>query len=168
MNAFTKIIMLLSVLVLLIGGGFSFYFTYQSGQPVRPVSAGADGIAIEGFDAVAYHKTGAAQKGQYNFQVTWNGGLWHFTSLENRQNFSENPEKYAPQYGGYDPLGMAMNGSTEPGTPELWTVVDGKLYLFYSGKTRKIWQENAPENRKKADHQWYKLKQQRHYKTEMK
>ncbi|MBL4800312.1 MAG: hypothetical protein JKY45_00360 [Emcibacter sp.] len=167
MNGFTKSIMLISTLVLVIGGGFSLYLTFQANQTVALTHADARGVAIESFDPVAYHTAGAAQKGVANFQVTWAGSIWYFTSLENRQAFSADPEKYAPQYGGYDPLGMATGGAAQPATPELWTIEEGKLYLFYSGETRKIWQENTVENRKEANIKWAKLKQQIFYKQEM-
>ncbi len=159
--------MLISALVLLIGGGISFFLTYQSYQSTNLASSSEEGIAINGFDAVAYHRSARAQKGSPNFQVTWSGAIWHFNSLDHRQDFSENPEKYAPQYGGYDPYGMAMNGATQPATPELWHIKDGKLYLFYSGETRRLWQAKMPENIKKANIHWARLKQQIHYKSEM-
>lgn len=167
MNNFTKLMMLLSALVLVIGGGFSFYLTYQGNQPVAAININEAGIAIDGFDSVSYHTIGAAQKGAHNFQVTWNGAIWYFSSLENRQAFSEAPEEYAPQYGGYDPFGMAMNGTVQAATPELWLIAGGKLFLFHSGATRKAWQENLAENQKNADIQWAKIKQQIHYKAEM-
>lgn len=159
--------MLVSIIVLVIGGGFSFYLTYQANQPVDLIQTSDNGMAIEGFDAVAYHTAGAAQKGVRNFQATWAGAIWYFSNLENRQAFSENPEKYAPQFGGYDPFGMAINGVSQPATPELWEINDGKLYLFYSGQTRKLWQENFQENLKNANIQWRRVKQKIQYKTEM-
>ncbi|MCF6216008.1 MAG: hypothetical protein L3J58_07530 [Emcibacter sp.] len=167
MNNFTKLMMLLSALVLLIGGGFSFYLTYQGNQPVAQININEAGVAIDGFDPVSYHTIGAAQKGTRNFQVTWNGAIWYFSSLENRQAFSKTPEEYAPQYGGYDALGMALNGTAQASTPELWIIVDGRLFLFHSGPTRNLWQENEPENQEKADIQWAKIKQQIHYKKEI-
>lgn len=159
--------MLLSTLVLLIGGGFSFYLTYQGYQPVAVTNADEKGVAIEGFDSVVYHMTGMAQKGLDNFQVTWAGSTWYFTSLENRQAFSADPEKYAPEFGGYDPYGMAINGAAQRASPELWAIEDSKLYLFYSGRTRKLWQDNRSENLINANIQWNRIKQQIQYKTEM-
>jgi len=167
MNNFTKLMMLLSTLVLLIGGGFSFYLTYQGNQPVTVINMGEAGVAIEGFDTVSYHTIGTAQKGVHNFQVTWRGAIWYFSSLENRQTFSETPEEYAPQYGGYDPFAMAMNGTIQAATPELWAIAGGKLFLFHSGKTRNLWNENLPENASNADKQWVKLNQQVAYKARM-
>jgi len=167
MNNFTKLMMLLSTLVLIIGGGLTFYLTYQDNQPVRGINSDDAGVAINGFDTVSYHTLGAAQKGRHNFQVTWAGTIWLFTTIENRQAFTEAPEKYAPQYGGYDPIGMAMNGTAQAATPELWAIKDGKLFLFHSGETRKLWHENRQKNQKKADFEWAKLTQQIHYKKEM-
>ena len=167
MTNLTKMLMLISTLVLVIGGGFSFYFTYQGYQPVTLTNENKAGIALDGFDVVAYHTIGAAQKGEQKFQVSWSDSIWYFTSLENRQAFSEKPEKYAPQYGGYDPYGMAINGTAQAATPELWTREEGKLYLFYSGDTRKFWRVGQLENMEKAASQWARLKQQLKYKTDM-
>jgi YHS domain-containing protein len=59
------------------------------------------GIAIKGYDAVAYHIEGRAVKGQSKYAYQWNDAKWYFKSAENRDLFAANPEKYAPQYGGY-------------------------------------------------------------------
>lgn len=167
MPNFTKLMMLISTLVLMIGGGLSFYLTYQSYAPVAQIHAREDGVTIDGFDAVAYHADGVARKGREKFQVTWDGATWHFSSLENRQLFAGNPERYAPQFGGYDPYGMAMSGAAQPATPELWAIEEGRLYLFYSGETRKRWRENTPKNLKNAHIQWNRIKQQIRYKTQI-
>ncbi|PHZ86425.1 YHS domain-containing (seleno)protein [Paremcibacter congregatus] len=167
MNNFTKLIMLISTIVLIIGGGFSFYFTYQA-QSRDGLSDYSDVIAIDGFDAVAYHTDGIAQQGKHNFQVTWAGFHWYFSTLENRQMFNENPEKYAPQFGGLDPYAMALNGTLQPATPELWQIDDtGKLYLFYSGETRKRWREDMEKYNTAANLHWERLTQQMKYKAEI-
>jgi YHS domain-containing protein len=59
------------------------------------------GVAIKGYDTVAYHTEGRAVKGKSKFSYNWNDAKWHFASVENRDLFIENPERYAPQYGGY-------------------------------------------------------------------
>ncbi len=167
MNNFTKLIMAISTLVVMIGGGISVYLTFQSNQPIHLSNMTEDGVAIGGFDTVAYHKSSAAQKGKVNFQVTYNGSRWYFHNLENRQDFAADPDRYLPQFGGYDPYGMAMNGSAQPATPELWIIKDGKLYLFYSGKTRTLWQDNREENLKLANGNWARIQQQIKYKEQM-
>ena len=59
------------------------------------------GVAIKGYDTVAYHTEGRAVKGMSKFSYNWNDAKWYFASVENRDLFIENPDRYAPQYGGY-------------------------------------------------------------------
>ena len=59
------------------------------------------GIAIHGYDAVAYHTESRAVKGKSEFSYAWNDAEWHFTNVENRDLFASDPDRYAPQYGGY-------------------------------------------------------------------
>lgn len=59
------------------------------------------GVAIKGYDTVAYHTEGRAVKGSKKFSHKWNEAKWYFTSSENRDLFAADPERYAPQYGGY-------------------------------------------------------------------
>jgi len=168
MTKLTKILMLISTLVLVIGGGFSFYFTYMSYQPVALTSQNSAGVAIDGFDVVAYHAAGRAQRGERKYQVSWANAVWYFASLENRQLFAADPERFAPQFGGYDPYGIAINGAAQPATPELWEIQSGKLYLFYSGETRKLWRAARERNIRAAHDHWSRLKQQIDYQTKTK
>jgi YHS domain-containing protein len=59
------------------------------------------GVAIKGYDSVAYHTEGRAVKGDSKYSYKWNDAKWYFTSNENMDLFIKDPEKYAPQYGGY-------------------------------------------------------------------
>jgi YHS domain-containing protein len=59
------------------------------------------GVAIKGYDTVAYHTEGRAVKGRSEFAYTWNDAKWYFASTENKDLFAADPERYAPQYGGY-------------------------------------------------------------------
>ncbi len=59
------------------------------------------GVAIKGYDTVAYHTEGRAVKGHSKYSHEWNDAKWHFTSAANRDLFVADPERYAPQYGGY-------------------------------------------------------------------
>jgi YHS domain-containing protein len=68
---------------------------------VPPVNVGADGVALKGYDPVAYFTLGRPVKGQKEFQHEWQGAKWLFASPEHLTKFQENPEKYTPQYGGY-------------------------------------------------------------------
>ena len=59
------------------------------------------GVAIKGFDTVAYHTEGRAVKGNSKFSHKWNDAKWYFVSEAHRDLFIKDPESYAPQYGGY-------------------------------------------------------------------
>ena len=118
-----------------------------------------DGVAIKGFDAVSYHKTNTAREGNPQHWYQWKGAKWLLSSSANRDLFATNPAQYAPEYGGYCAY-AASKGSLAPIDPYAWTIHDGRLYLNYSKQVRSIWQEDIPENIKKADTNWPNLSSQ--------
>jgi YHS domain-containing protein len=79
---------------------WSFILIACSAQVV-PINAGADGVALKGYDPVAYFTMGLPVKGHKEFQFEWKNTKWLFANSEHLTLFQENPEKYAPQYGGY-------------------------------------------------------------------
>jgi YHS domain-containing protein len=99
--------------------------------------------AIKGFDAVAYFKDNKAVKGDKNFNYDWNGAKWYFSSKENMRAFKASPEKYAPQYGGYCAFGYAK-GHASPTEPDVFSIIEGKLYLNYNQKVQQIWIKDIP------------------------
>lgn len=111
------------------------------------------GVAIEGYDAVAYHTAGKPTEGKKEFEHAWKGAVWRFASAENRDLFAADPEKYAPQYGGYCAYAVAQ-GSTAGIDPEAWTLVDGKLYLNYNRKVQKEWESKRDDYIRRADENW--------------
>ena len=111
------------------------------------------GVAVGGHDAVSYFKGGEPQRGEENYAAEWNGASWRFASQANLDAFKANPEKYAPQYGGYCAYAVSR-GYTAKGDPEAWTVVDGRLYLNYSLDVRQMWAEDFPGNIAKANGNW--------------
>jgi len=116
-----------------------------------------DAVAIKGYDTVAYFKDGKALKGAELFTFTWHDLTWYFMTTENRDLFASSPEKYAPQYDGY--CAWAMTESRKAITdPEVWKIVDGKLYLNCSQAAYEKWSKDIPGNIKKADAIWLKLK----------
>lgn len=117
-----------------------------------PVFATDDG-AIRGYDTVAYFTDGKATKGSPEFTVDWNGATWRFASAANRDAFAENPERYAPQYGGHCAYAMST-GKLVQTDPEAWHIVDGKLYLNYSKRVQRRWLQDVPGFVAKADAQW--------------
>lgn len=89
------------------------------------------GVAILGYDPVAYFTEAAAVRGSEEFKYDWLGTPWHFASKKNRDLFMSQPVKYAPQFGGYCAGEVAFNGITVNIDPEAWRIIDGKLYLGY-------------------------------------
>ncbi len=110
-------------------------------------------VAIEGYDPVAYFAENAPVKGQKQFSHEWRGANWRFSSARNRDRFAAEPEKYAPQYGGYCAYAVA-NGSTAGIDPGQFSIVDGKLYLNYNAKIQKRWLEDRDNYIKSADQNW--------------
>jgi YHS domain-containing protein len=113
-------------------------------------------LAIKGYDTVAYYKAGKALKGKESFTFKWHNMTWYFITEENRDLFATSPEKYAPQYDGY--CAWALTEARKAQTdPEVWTIVDGKLYLNCSMTAYEKWSKDIPGNIKKADASWLKL-----------
>jgi YHS domain-containing protein len=113
--------------------------------------------AIRGYDPVAYFTEGKAVKGNENLTYHWHDADWYFSSTQNLNSFSKNPDKYVPQYGGYCAYGLS-EGHKAPTDPDAWTIVDGKLYLNYSKDVRTKWRESEKERIEKADKNWPQLK----------
>ena len=88
------------------------------------------GIAIRGYDTVAYFTQNQAVKGSDKFATQWQGATWQFSSQEHLDLFTANPEKYAPQYGGYCALGV-VRGHLVKIEGESWTIFENKLYLNF-------------------------------------
>lgn len=109
--------------------------------------------AINGYDAVAYFNEGKPLKGTTAFVFAWNNADWYFTSPENLDLFKANPEKYAPQYGGYCAFGMSR-GYKANTQPDAWTIVNNKLYLNYNTEVRTEWNQKQEELINKANKNW--------------
>lgn len=99
--------------------------------------------AVSGYDTVAFFSEGRAVKGKKAFKTEYMGAEWRFASQENLELFTSNPEKYAPQYGGYCAW-AAARGYTASGDPEQWKIVDDKLYLNYDAKVKAKWEKDIP------------------------
>jgi YHS domain-containing protein len=116
----------------------------------------SDEIAIKGYDTVAYFKIGKAVQGNKSFSFQWHGMTWYFLNKEHRDLFAASPEKYAPQYDGY--CAWAMTEARKAKTdPEVWKIVNGKLYLNCSREAYEKWSRDIPGNIKKADASWLKF-----------
>ncbi len=110
-------------------------------------------VAIDGTDPVAYFTEGKAVKGSSGFTHRWKGAAWRFKNAANRDAFAANPEKYAPQFGGYCAWAVSP-GYTADIDPEAWKIYRGELYLNYSKGVQAQWVEDIPGNIAKAESHW--------------
>lgn len=117
------------------------------------IFADRNGLAIRGTDPVAYFTEEKPVRGSAEFEYEWMGSTWRFASAENRDLFSENPDQYAPQYGGYCAYAVA-NGYTASIDPNAWRIVDGKLYLNFNRRVQNLWQQDIPGHIAKGDANW--------------
>jgi YHS domain-containing protein len=123
---------------------------------IAPGASAEETVAIKGYDTVAYFKSGKALKGTKDFTFSWHGMTWFFQSKENRDLFAASPEKYAPQYDGW--CAWAMTEARKSATdPEVWKIVDGKLYLNCSRAAYEKWSRDIPGHIKKADEIWLRM-----------
>lgn len=114
-------------------------------------------VAVQGYDIVTYQTEGKPQQGNGNHLSVHNGVTYIFVSEKNKEMFKSNPDKYLPAFGGYCAYGVAV-GKKFVGDPEVWEVVDGKLYLNLDNKIKGIWVKDIPGHIKTADTKWQKIK----------
>lgn len=117
------------------------------------VNATTTGLALRGYDPVAYFTTGAPTAGDFQITATHNGATYRFASEENKALFVADPEAYAPAYGGYCAFGTAM-GFKFDGDPHLWRIVDNKLYLNLAPGIQKRWEADRANLIVSADDKW--------------
>jgi len=106
-----------------------------SGEQPALVVNNRTGLAISGFDPVAYFTDKTPQAGRPELELNSGGAVWRFRNEGNRAEFAAHADIYTPQFGGYDPVAIA-NGKSVPGHPLFWTVTADRLYLFYSDEAR--------------------------------
>lgn len=126
------------------------------GQATSAVNQDSNGLALDGYDSVAYFKENLPREGKPEFTADYNGAKWQFTTAENRDEFKKDPAKYAPQYGGYCSWAVS-HGYMAKTDPETGKVVDGKLYLNYNKDVAKKWSEDIPKYIADGDKNWQNL-----------
>ncbi len=118
------------------------------------------GLAIEGYDPVAYFVAKKAVKGNSQFSVSHQGIVYRFSSPANKDTFLKNPSAYEPQYGGWCAYAMGETGEKVPVDPETFKILDGKLYLFYHSWTNNTlpkWNKEEQRLKTNADKSWMKF-----------
>jgi|TARA_B100001063_G_scaffold140971_1_gene131696 YHS domain-containing protein len=113
--------------------------------------------ALDGYDTVAYFTSGKPVEGSQKFSTEYKGADWYFSSEKNLTLFVNNPEKYAPQYGGYCAWAVSAKSDFAPGDPHQWTIVDNKLYLNYDQEIKQRWEQDQAQHIQQADKVWPKL-----------
>ena len=143
---------------------FSWFLVWMlsvgSALAVDPINTGfLNDLALKGYDPVAYFSESKPVKGDKAISTKWNGATWRFSSEANQRLFIKDPQKYAPQYGGYCAWAVG-NGYTADIDPKAWTVHDGKLYLNYNRNVRNDWLADKASLIKKGDFSWPELRDQ--------
>jgi YHS domain-containing protein len=112
---------------------------------------------ISGYDPVAYFTEGEAVRGSGMYVSVFEGVTYAFESKKNKEVFDADPEKYTPEYGGYCAFGVA-GGYKIVSDPEVWKIVDGKLYLNVNRNVQRRWEKDIPGNIESADANWIEIK----------
>lgn len=139
--------------------GFSYMLNAQNAAERENHFNLEKGIAIQGYDPVAYFSNRAI-KGDKKISTNYQGVVYYFSSEVNKNTFLQNPLKYEPQYGGWCAFAMGDYGKKVEINPETYKIVNGKLYLFYNSylnNTLKSWNKDEINLKKKADNNWSKI-----------
>jgi YHS domain-containing protein len=146
-----KVILVFMVIVLATGAGYA-----QSALRSKQFNL-ENGVAIQGYDPVAYFTQNKAVKGNRQFAASAEGALYYFSSASNKDLFLKDYKKYEPQYGGWCAYAMGANNEKVEIDPETFKILNGKLYLFYhswSNNTLNKWNKNEVTLRSNADKNW--------------
>ncbi len=140
---------------LLIGLGFCAGMSTPSARGAAlPVVVNPNtGLAISGFDPVAYFTERQPKIGRPGLELRVDGVVWRFVNEGDKAAFADHPEVYAPRFGGYDPVAIAR-GASVPGHPLFWAVSGERLYLFYSGEARSAFLANPARYVEAATRKW--------------
>jgi hypothetical protein len=130
----------------------------QASTTERVIVNRFSGLAIEGFDPVAYFTDGEAVLGYEQFEASRAGAVWRFRNEGNRASFVAHPEIYGPQFGGYDPVDLAR-GVTVAGNPRFWLVSGQRLYLFNREQSRAAFSADSARLLRDAVRRWPQIEQ---------
>ncbi len=115
------------------------------------------GLALRGYDPVAYFTKGTPVIGKATYTATYNEATYRFATQAHLEVFKANPDQYVPQYGGFCAFGVAV-GAKFDGDPELWKIEDGKLYLNLNPDIQEQWNKDIPGHITKANKNWPVMK----------
>ena len=121
------------------------------------VNANANDLALKGYDTVSYFTKGAPTKGSDEYTAAYNGAIYQFSNANNRDLFKATPSKYAPQYGGFCAMGVAMNQKFDT-DPTAWHIRGDKLYLNLNKNVQKKWLTDVPGFLETSQSNWIDIK----------
>jgi hypothetical protein len=146
-------------LVLVSFGGLACLpFAARATTTERVVVNRFTGLAIEGFDPVAYFTDARPELGLADYEASEAGAVWRFRNEGDRASFVAHPDIYRPQYGGYDPIDLAR-GVTVAGNPRFWLIFGQRLYLFGREQTRDAFAADPSRVLPNANLRWPELEQ---------
>ena len=130
--------------------------------PVRKAQFNLEksGIAIQGYDPVAYFMSNKAVEGKEDITTLYNGVTYRFATAQNKESFKADPAKYEPQYGGWCAYAMGAKGEKVEIDPQTFKITNGKLYLFYNkffNNTLPEWNKDETHLKDNADKNWTKF-----------
>jgi hypothetical protein len=141
------------ILAAMASGGLGLAGPSRSATTERIVVDRNSGLAIDGFDPVAYFTDAQALPGKGEFEQVVGGAVWRFRNAGNRAAFMADPQVYMPRYGGYDPIDVAR-GVAVAGNPLLWVIGGERLYFFYRAERRDEFVRDRDRIISTADMQW--------------
>jgi len=121
-------------------------------RPVESLNL-RQGVALKGYDPVAYFAEGAPAVGDPAISYQWQGATWLFSTVVHREAFVADPAHYAPQYGGFCAFAVSR-GTTADADPGQWAIVGGKLYVNNNAFAKKLWEQDRPANIEAGDSNW--------------
>jgi len=143
----------------LVAVGVFWNSTSEAKSPVPSLNLSQSGLALRGYDPVAYFNAGKPVKGKSSISVSNAGATYRFSSQANKDLFLQNPTKYLPAYGGYCAYGTAV-GAKVDGDPKVWSVVNGRLYLNINRSVDRTWKKAKGTYIRQANKAWPGLKNQ--------
>ena len=152
-----KIITLLFSLVMLLS---ALNTNAQTELRKKQFNLDKSGLAVEGYDVVAYFTQGKAVKGNKNFAVLAEGAIYYFSTVANKELFKANYTKYEPKFGGWCAYAMGSAGEKLEIDPETFKIINGELYLFYHtwiNNTLTKWNKDEANLKAKAETSWKKF-----------
>lgn len=125
----------------------------------EPVFLNGMGIALAGYDPVAYHANEEARRGTVEVKLETEDAVWWFAETAHRDMFRADPERYTPAFGGYDAYGIAK-GFKRRSDPTVWVMIDNRIYLHYSIPDQNAWADDIRGNIRLGQENWETLRDQ--------